>query len=852
MAAIKSGLVMDPMFVAICSDLGKTNSDTKKYEKSDECDKVVCQIFESLKKDDGKSRGATKEFSVRRSISQLGVVVNDLIPLLKEYCEEDESLFKAIILLLQNLTAPTILLYQEIVPTEKLEKQRYLELVEINRSIKIAFGSSLLIWKPFFKYMKDFIELSWENRNIDRREDFQRLLIFIRNILKVPLDSSMDRSVQGESNPQDRLIDNLHKAGILDLILMLVGSEEEVTDYCFHILEIASALLREQSPQFLAKCYDPNAPQVEKKSRSNIEKEQDDLELQHLVMKERRNDLKTKQFYTRFKEATFQVTNMKSLSDKNLIVHKIPQNLEFTTLGFQKQNARKSKIHANLMDTNFSSSDSMSMVSRNPPQISRILSQFCHEFLKSYNMLMEVTDMNLARSKANSNDETLYLWAAYFFMEFNRFSQPDVSLVSQTFSVKAMHDFHTQIDSYMAKLTTEKKVFIHWSRRLHHAFRAYRELIFTLGFSIQSKNQEFAEVNNAVKMSLFNEDDYRELILKMIKDFNPVKMSRSFLVDLVMTNHIFLKLFKIHCDSQPKIEVKPKKPRKKLAKRKAKPEEPEDLNQCWDNLETGLMAALEGLIVLPSAEDDEDVMPLDPTVEFEDNVQKLALSQRINWLLKEQKTTTAVALLRNCREAWPDEDNLFAAQGSSVEEEMEALKKLLHFESTPNQEKEENNDEDEEKGNGSDQDEVQNSSKRKTNQVSFDSMFKKFCRAKIIQSYALLLNDFENNSIDLNHAIVKMYHKVAVDQGLYGMFFQASLFRIFQNILKVKENERTKELINFAKFIIRKFVTLMSKNEMLLVELLFWKSGPIALQLSSGYTDSRVTREDDLPIDENE
>lgn len=838
MAEIKSNLVMDGELVATCNALGSINKETKRYDKSEDCEACLLDIRRFLMKDDTKSQ-QTKDFVTRRSLSQIGVVVNDFIPLLKEHCDENDALFKTLVHLLLSLSAPTILLFEEKLPTDKLEKQRYLELIEINRSIKIAFGSSILIWKPFFNFMTNFISTSWEHRDIDQRELFQRILLFIRNILLIPLDTALDRTAPGELNPHDRLVSVFDKAGILELILLLASSDDEVSHYCFHILEVIPALLREQNAEFLAKCYNPSEPEADRISRSAIERETDHDELKLLVAREKDKSRRVKPFYSRFKEATFEVKNVKSLSDKNMIVHKVPQNLELTTLGYRKQNSKRNKNNANLTDINFSGDG---VTSRSPPHITRILSKFCHEFLKSYNNLMDVTEMNLARAKNASNDETYYLWAAYFFMQFNRFSQPDASLVSQTFSVKAMHDFHTYIESYLAKLSTEKKIFLPWSRRLHYALQAYRELIFTLAFSDSSGNPEFVEVNKAVKTSVFYEDDYRELLLKLIKDFNPVKMSRSYLVDLVMTNHAFLKLLKVYCKSQPRVEVNEKRPRKKKkSKKKSNPDEPVDLNECWENLETGLTAAVKGLVVLPSPESDEDVIPLDPSVDFEDNIQKLAIVQRINRLLKEEKAATAVALLRNARESWPnDEDNLFGNKDCHPEEEMEVLKKILHFESVPDQAdskmSEGESDDEHKEGNLS----------RKPTQITYDAVFKKYCHSKAIQAYAVLLKNFVNNSDELNHVIVKLFFRIAVDFELYQMFFQASLFRIFQEIMKCGEkNEGVRELAQFGKYIVKKFVALAPTNEMMMVELLFWKSASLAPQLTSGYSDSKISNEEE-------
>lgn len=58
------------------------------------------------------------------------------------------------------------------------------------------------------------------------------------------------------------------------------------------------------------------------------------------------------------------------------------------------------------------------------------LKEFCIEFLNSsYNPLMHYVKDVLVRAKAQQNDESYYLWAVKFFMEFNRGHNFQVGLV---------------------------------------------------------------------------------------------------------------------------------------------------------------------------------------------------------------------------------------------------------------------------------------------------------------------------------------------------------------------------------------------------------------------------------------
>ena len=51
-----------------------------------------------------------------------------------------------------------------------------------------------------------------------------------------------------------------------------------------------------------------------------------------------------------------------------------------------------------------------------------------------------------------------------------------------------------------------------------------------------------------------------------------------------------------------------------------------------------------------------------------------------------------------------------------------------------------------------------------------------------MSSYVTLLKYFDKNGAQVNHCIVKMLHRVGFDLKMYGLLFQASLFRIFQKV----------------------------------------------------------------------
>ena len=106
------------------------------------------------------------------------------------------------------------------------------------------------------------------------------------------------------------------------------------------------------------------------------------------------------------------------------------------------------------------------------------LKEFCIEFLNgAYNQLMYVVKDNLNRQKAQQNDETYYLWAIKFFMEFNRVHKFRVELVTETMSKATFHYIHQQMEAYKDNYEHEKRnrpMCLTWARRMHLALKAYQ------------------------------------------------------------------------------------------------------------------------------------------------------------------------------------------------------------------------------------------------------------------------------------------------------------------------------------------------------------------------------------------
>lgn len=135
-------------------------------------------------------------------------------------------------------------------------------------------------------------------------------------------------------------------------------------------------------------------------------------------------------------------------------------------------------------------------------------------------------------------------------------------------SVGSFHYIQKQAVLFFEMISMEKKKLRLWSRRLHLALLAYRELLHTL--SDMEKSTEFVvkESTKVIKSNIFYVMEYRELILTLLVMYDELKMSSTYLNDLIETQHIFIRMLQSYCqqDGQFITQKKAKKKHKKKCK----------------------------------------------------------------------------------------------------------------------------------------------------------------------------------------------------------------------------------------------------------------------------------------------
>lgn len=531
---------------------------------------------------------------------------------------------------------------------------------------------------------------------------------------------------------------------------------------------------------------------------------------------------------------------MKSISERELLVHRPITKLE--SINFDKD-----KNPERLMKKKKRPMQEVDASRRSTLGIRVFLKDMCIGFLSNvYNFIMRNVKSQLAHQNSESSDESFYMCAIKFFMEFNRHNGCEIDIVSETFSVKTLHYIQTQLDVYTENLTLDKENPLKWSKRCHVALRAYKELIMTVLELEKSKDTIVRESCNVIKSNMFYVVEYRELPLQLLQCYDEVKFPLSYLKDLVEMVHIFLKMLE-HQSAKCRlllVEKKKRKVRKSKKKKKAEVEKKAEmsetqLEEVWSEIAESVSSAIKGDDPLPS------IMPFDPASDTSIDDQRNDAMKRIHHFLHDKQVPEALALLRASREVWPEND-LFGSPNITPEDEFLAVREIfftrIEVPAPDNaaafNDDNENNNSDEDMQDDDEDEERQMELSKVEEEFKFSVFIKRFSTWKVVRAYGILLRDFQTNSSFINHCIVKMLHRIAWDCAIPAMLFQASIFRTFQRLLNypgAEESTKTKEMVKFARFVLSKFFQVARNSDKVFAELLFWKSARDAIEVVEGY-----------------
>ncbi|GBP19670.1 Protein timeless homolog [Eumeta japonica] len=572
--------------------------------------------------------------------------------------------------------------------------------------------------------------VDWNERDEDTGLIIERILILILNVLHVPADLDKECKPENDASVHDQVLWALNSSGILDIIFYM--SSENEKQYFMHILEIISHLLREQNPTSLSDS------ELHRSIDEKLRDEQELLKIRNKEMKQKSEKVKQYSFarHSRF-GGTYVIQNMKSISENEMVCLKPLNNVADLDFGGKKDKFIKSK-------------------NRRPTETGT----------------MERRSPFAVRAKAQQNDESYYLGAVKFFMEFNRGHDFNIGLVSETMSVSMFHYVQQQMEKYYDMIKVEKKKFATWVRRLHLALRTYKELLNTL-----------LAMDKSPDLSVKESAKYYEIIFVE----HQTKVNKS----------------------QPVQNVE---------------------RPAWEEVRPQLAMVLNSQIdEHPPPFDAASDIPIDEQKEYcIKNIQKLMatfkLEESVGMFRAAREVWPEGGIFGE--DGIPAEDELIMLETIYT---TDLGVQIENVNSTNNETDEVSEDESDEE-----EEEEEKTSAVIETDFDFKDFVSRFCVPRIVSACVFLLESYDRNSTELNHCVAKILHRIAWDCKRPSMLFQASLFLIFQKILHNPSPEY-KELEKLAIFIFRKFTEIASANPKTFIELLFWKNVKDSNQIELGY-----------------
>lgn len=395
-----------------------------------------------------------------------------------------------------------------------------------------------------------------------------------------------------------------------------------------------------------------------------------------------------------------------------------------------------------------------------------------------------------------------------------------------------------------------------WSKRLHRALKAYRELLFSLSYISNLNLPATTKICFLIKSDIFIEPEYREMLLNLMLSYNELTMSKAYLRDLIETNHVFLRMLEYHAKISLDFKIKIRKRKRNKHSEKLSKENDNDKidnlkahkitdlppEEIWleiiNEIDQALNSKLDAETIL-----DVDLLKnlFDPLGDIKD--QQVSILRKINQFLKEKEVNKAVALYREARNVFSgiDQDNAFGENDIEIDDEMIALNGIIMSEFPPekSKKKEKNN---QEVNLATDE----NSMEIQEKAFSFDDTLMRYAHPNTVRVCRLLLSHYRTNSSTTNNAIVKLCHRIAVNLKMKPMFYNLGYFILFEQIMDdpilkhpVNKNcpyyKSVVEIERFARFIIKNFLKLIAKHSKIASEICFLANCRDAYQMEYGF-----------------
>uniref|UniRef100_A0A182QD94 Timeless N-terminal domain-containing protein n=1 Tax=Anopheles farauti TaxID=69004 RepID=A0A182QD94_9DIPT len=811
---------------AVCSTLGWMDGDV--YKMDPEAMQGLKHLIWILKQD-------RPAHECRRYIGGKRIVQTDLIPMVISNFDKPDVV-DVLLRLLVNLSFPTLLLYNGNYPRDAVGQRKVMRLIEICEEYKEAF-SVKSFWSVLGDRLEKILHTDWSERSEADSLIIERILILIRNVLQVPANVEREKQFDNDASQHDCLLWALHQAGILDMVLYVLGSPHE-NRFLIHALEIVSLVYREQAAAHLADAT---------LKRSTAEKKTDEL----LLIKARqqsgagsssasgagasgRKPLSTR--HSRFR-GTYTYTNVKSISDSDAVCHQSLEKIMRLDLGTEKSRQKPSFRQAK---------ETVTLERKSIFSVRLFLREYCMEILRVYNNMVRQVRRYLDQngsSVSEFHDDSYLLWAIRFFLEFNRLSGFKIELVSESLSVDTFHWIVTRLETYIDNITSDKTRKSIWARRLQLAVQTYRELLYNMHALEKTLDEKAKELLSLLQNNIFYVVEYRETTIHLLTNFNQSHHTRSYLRDVVEVAHVFFSMLQRFCKGtvrvQQRVKAKRKKTSKKQPRKEENPEEEqENIEIRWLQEAPTIAALLENSEPLrndlPTPFDSASSVPIDE--------QKGNCVTRIHSLLRNKQYEQAIKMLYAGRSVWTTDD-CFGRETASPDEDLITLNAIFTANIASVTDQQEN--EGELPGESEDEDETEESEVKAYSMekdFKFEDFSKRLVDHRVVDACTLVLSDWEKIKTPCLKAAVTLLYRVCVEHKMPSMLFQLSLLRVFQTVLNAPEDGHSSELRRLAIYTVRQLqqkqlTGVADDGGLLFAELLFSKPTRIATAMEIGYDE---------------
>ncbi|KRY71918.1 Protein timeless -like protein [Trichinella pseudospiralis] len=804
--------------------------DGESYLKEPDCLETLKDLSYFLRHDDS-------ECTARKFIGSSNIVENDLVPLIISY-SDDAALFDETLKLLVNLTQSADLFFSNENTNISVNQAKQLMVKHLQIS-QHAFTDERF-FKVLVSKMKPLIKKKWQDREEDETMIIQRILVLAKQILSVPL-ATVDTICSYSSTCHDRIIKAIDRSGFGDILLDMSTSHAN-REFHATILEIAVAMLKYQKVEDVVKAV-PDSNSLQQDEEERLKEKLKNTQYKLHGYSERPSNFR----------GSYTVAGVKAIGGLNDIVVNKPVTSE-SSLSHDSKKKRKAvaKNRAPIETT-------LEPVKRSSPSVRIFLKSFCLRFIKKafvpvMNNLYQL--LHRAEGESGLKMEQCYFWALRFFLHFYCYFYQNLGCAWRVISINLFHFVQERILSNIEKMKVDKPNARLFGRRAHHALKTYAELLSVLWLMSQKVGDEAAVVASDIQRSLFRVVEYREVFINLLKLYNPTCLSKEYLRDLLEALHFHLNMLEFYCSLHGgSLVVQRKLKRIKKKKKNSKDsDDKESHNQNENNeadqdakkaeLWSKLNLELEKILIMNSSLP-TDVVPFDAATDLSEIERQTTAKQRIQKALLAENIEEALALLRASRELWPAEQEF-----GTAETEIEVLKSALHSAELDDNQNDvavdgaEDNDADsveEEELCENDEEDEENGVTEVIREVHFQitDFIQRLANPIFLQWYVWLLKDFRKNSNNVNSCIVSMLSRVAFDLNVAPLLYQASLFRIFQQVDELnKANinvERNRQLTAFAKRLLKQFFQDAEVNPNIYVEILFWKHFKESYEISYGY-----------------